>query len=405
MKQIKTLLMTGFVAASAFGLASAQTPIYITGSTAYRNQATAAIKDLLNTGYIEAMVGTADTGNAAIFQGTLKSGGTSVIIKTSWSGSGAGVQTVAGQQLVNFLKTPSSFTATVQNLPDPTTLPVGDSTVDAETPHFAMSDVFQTSTGFLGKVLVNSVQKTYPALTETKVGVVPFQWVVSKDGKGIVTNMTPQLAKSLFSNGVMSLALFTGNSSDEGSFVYATGRNPDSGTRLTAFSEVGISLSNDVIQLQPLDTNGNKVAALNTPIENVQYWPSETINGITLDEGNSGYSSGGDMAKAMSNTSADAGGFFVTYLSTGDATPAVNGGNGAATLTYNGFAYSVAAVAEGQYTFWGYEHLDYLSSLSGVPRTFADALATQIANVEAQITLPSMHVVRQVDGGVVTQNY
>ena len=95
---------------------------------------------------------------------------------------------------------------------------------------------------------------------------------------------------------------------------------------------------------------------------------------------------------------------LIGYFGTSDAA-SVNGGNN--NLTYNGVAYSATAVQEGQYTFWSYEHLMYRPSLAGTQKTVADQLAQQILTADATVAgilIPTMHVSRSVEGGVVTHN-
>jgi len=283
-----------------------------------------------------------------------------------------------------------------------------------EFPQIAMADVFQGTTPFLGSLTVGGTTTNYATLNDNIVGVVPFVWVSSLDG-GAITNMTPQLAQGLFANGQYSLGLFTGNNADESTYVWATGRNPDSGTRLTAVCETGIGATVPIVQFQPKATSGSTTAittAGGTIGANV-IWPADTVNGISIIPGNSGYSSGGQLAAAMGNhtatTSGMSGGFYVTYLSTGDATTAANGG--AHRLSYNGVtlpfvsgSYNYTPIIEGQYTFWGYEHLDYADSLSGVPLTFAGDMINEISGTTATILYTAMNVSRSSDGGLVYSN-
>src|SRR5271165_3910640 len=87
-----TKLLLAALSALAFaGTANAQTVIHITGSTAFRAAAHAAIEAILDSGYTGAYTGTAiGSANQAIFEGTATNG-TSVIIKTSFSGSIGGI--------------------------------------------------------------------------------------------------------------------------------------------------------------------------------------------------------------------------------------------------------------------------------------------------------------------------
>jgi len=380
-----THLFLGGVAAVAFAsLASAQQVINITGSTAYRGATHTAITHVLDSGFTYAYTGGSLGGaGQAIFKGTI-GGSTSVTIRTSWTGSVGGVQTVSQSLNVNFLPT----TTTTSGGAGTSGVSTG---TDAAIPDIAMSDTFQASTPF-----------TSPKLTDTKVGVVPFVWVAAKGAPAGLTNITPQLAQALWKNGTLPLALFTGSSSDEGTLVYATGRDPDSGTRLTAFAESGIGVNATVAQYKPTVTSGTTTA--------YNLYDTQTVNGIVYDVGQGGEAGGGALATLMTGTTSAGVGYAVTYLSTGDANTAAGGG--AVRLSYNGITlpvsgttYDFTPLYEGKYTFWSYEHLMYRSGTTGTTKTFADTLANQIKNTDATVLLGSMKCARTIDGGVVANNY
>lgn len=469
-------LLAGCAVLASASFVNAQTVIRITGSSAYRGATHNAILNTMATGKTYGYTGSSlGSASQAIFAGTV--GGESVIIKTSWSGSVAGVQTVSQGLNVNFL--PNSTTQSSGGTSGATT------GTEAGIPDVAMSDTFQNATPFKS-----------PALSFVTVGVVPFKWVVNRgltstsvavdttagsnigtvadttglsagmtitgnanipaaskigavtsgttftivkvsDGTAVTTttagsgvntvfaapapfnNITPQLAQAVWGSGSAELSLFTGSNADIGKKVFAIGRDPDSGTRLTAFAEAGIGVSATVTQFEPTAVSG--------VLNSIRPWPQQTVNGITFTPGNGGYSSGGTLATQMGiltnsfeekkadNTSyapaRTRSGYFVTYLSTGDATTAINAG--AKELAYNGVTYSLAAVQQGLYTFWGYEHLMYPASFdsatSGSPevikKTVATTLANQIKDVDATVLLSSMKVQRTSDGGLVTQNF
>jgi len=134
-----------------------------------------------------------------------------------------------------------------------------------------------------------------------------------------------------------------------------------------------------------------------------QLYAQQTVNGIVFPIGEGGESSGGTLAGTSKMGKTGLAKSYVSYMSTGDAATLVT--NGGATLTYNGVAYSLAAVQQGQYTLWSYEHLFYKSSLAGTKLTFGDALANQLVTVDGSPLLGSMNVVRATDGGVVTADY
>ena len=385
MKSLKTILLASFLAVACALPASAQTVVRITGSTAFRSATHTAITNIFAAGFTFGYTGASASGaSQQIYTGTVS--GNSVIIKTSWSGAVGGVQTVARNINVNFLpnSTPQSTGGT------------SGATVGAESalPDVCMTDNYQSSTIF-----------PTPALVDQVVGVVLFKWVASIGAPAGLANINPQQAQALFGNGDLALALFTGLSSDRTTLippnndvarVFATGRDPDSGTRLTTFAESGVGVNSQVVQYEPT-ISGSAVTG-HAP------WHPITVNGIPVPLGNGGYSSGGTLATTMTKTTlAGIGGYYVSYLSTSDAATAIAGG--AKELTYNGIPFSLTAVQEGQYTFWGYEHLMYRSTYTGVGKTVADILAQRILNFDSPVLLSAMKVSRPTDGGLVTPNY
>ena len=287
-------------------------------------------------------------------------------------------------------------------------LPSSTTLTDASVPDVAMSDVFQASSRFKGTFRhiayqsLNSTVKTAGLPAGQVVGVVQFKFVASNSAPASLTNITSQNARNLFSTGKVALSLFTGASGDEGFSIYATGRDFDSGTRLTALAEVGLGPLATVKQYQP--KKGGVLATtccgtLDGPPFTI--WPAGSVNGVPYAVGNGGYSSGGELAGGIAN-STNGSTAFVTYLGLSDSATAI--GNGAHELTYNGIPYSQTAVQEGQYTFWGYEHLYYRDSTPTGIKTIADKLALQIFNTDAPAPhYNDMKVSRTIDGGIVTQ--
>jgi hypothetical protein len=394
MKLIKTLALGALVSVGLIGAASAQTTIYITGSTAFRSATYSSIMKVLGSvngtslpagskyGYTG---GSLSGARCATFYGTYS--GNSVIVKTSFSGSSGGIQTTAGGLQVKFL--PASVDASLtQNGVSGLTDPTGTGNPnELAVPNVTMMDSVQSITPFNKTYL----GVTYAALKATQVGVVPFKWFLSKNGPAGLTNITPLLAQALWTNGTgtLPLALFTGNSADQGTLIYATGRDPDSGTRTIAFAESGIGVNTTVKQFDPSS------GAL---------YPKSTINGIVYDVGNGGESSGGTLAGKLA--APIAGKSFIGYVGFSDWSAAVNGGAGATELSWNGVSYTKQNVIEGKYTYWAYENLGYLTTYTGVGKQFADALAAQIqTDSSLPIQLSEMHVDRPTDAGLITPNY
>ncbi len=397
----RNIIAAGALALACAGYASAET-LYITGSTAYRSQTITAILTLLGASSPGAAGATLPAGggyiwensngsttdvhkaNAAVFKGTYN--GSPLTVKCSWSGSAAGIQTVANSTTtsfkVRFLPTDTETNAyTVPTNGTGTNLSGGNPILDprkgtnanvAATADVAMSDCYQFSTPFIGSFLGETYQDL--SSNEDVVGVVTFQWVRSKTTPTSVANMTPQLARALFSLGSLPLSFWTGNAADT-ALVYATGRDADSGTRVTAFAESGVGVNSSV---QQYDTSAATEPAL---------YAQQTINGVVFAPGQGGEASGGTLGDA-SHMGKSTTKYYVSYMSIGDAnTLSTNCGTSGVTnsdgttgqaMTYNGAVYSATAVKEGKYAFWGYEHLFTRPGLAAPKSTFAADLVTTI---------------------------
>ena len=268
---MKTLqyLLTIVAAVTMVGTASAQTKIYVTGSTAFRTAAVTAINTVL--GVTPAAWDGNSSGVTSSTNANVQIWNTGTyIVKASWSGSSGGIQTVAGAPHFNVRFLANIGTNGVvagSNNNDPR----GSGSTNAEThvPDIAMSDVFQGGSPFNGTV--GGV--AYASLTDNKVGIVTFRWTASASFPG--TDMTPQIAQYLYTNvGVAPPSLWTGLSSDASKVVYAGGRDADSGTRGTTFAETGIGIFASVQQWQPINISGGSIG-------DIKLYDPETINGIS----------------------------------------------------------------------------------------------------------------------------
>jgi len=266
--------------------------------------------------------------------------------------------------------------------------------------------------------------------------VVAFNWVASAGFPS--TNMTTQLANYLLSGGSMPVAMFTGNSSDATSGAWLLGRNIDSGTRLTALAEAAYGTTVPVIQYA-VGTNytmSNGVATItgSSATNNIFQYPIESINGVSSQFiGNSGYSSGGTLCGFMTNVYASGTNFktgtngtvpsgytsnnyLIGYAGTSDANGKTNSNSAVSLIkmNWNGVANSTTAIAQGQYTFWGYEHLYIGASANADTTTVCDGVATIIlatpttggtVSLTPNVNLTNMVVGRNIDGGIVYPNY
>jgi len=421
MKLVK-LITCGLVGLALLSSAQAQTRLYISGSTAFRSSTHAAIKHIFNGSslqfaFIDNANGDATESNsgAAIYTGKVLIGAVlqDVIIKTHWSGSENGIQVAAAPASnTDFSITFFDDNTTVSQ--GGTKIPFGTALTDIQNDvDVAMSDTFQATSRFKAGSSGNGLSAgTYLALNGHTVGlpagnivgIVPFKFVASNDAPSSVTNMTSQIARALFSTGKVPLSMFTGTAAGHSVHAFAIGRDIDSGTRLTTLAETGLGALAVVKQYEP-HKNGARAA---TPTGDgfdvdplTTLWPPETVNHVPEVTGNGGYASGGGVAAAIANHTA-AGQFMMSYLGASDAATAV--GNGAHELTFNGTSFDANAIAEGDYTFWGYEHLYYNTTKvpAGTKRQLADKLALQIFNTDAPAPhYGDMSVTRKTDGAVV----
>jgi hypothetical protein len=446
MKLLKSLTL-GLVAAAMAGTASAQTVIHVAGSTAYRSPNTAAIIDYLGAnlapgethvyaGYSgsTSATGLLGAGAAVIANGTIGSGGTATIVfVTFWTGSLAGVvDLVAGNNTGAYIDINNSTTDTAVNGSTVSTSPytggvgLGTPATITAVPEVTFSDSFKgtiqkelatgsfasgtTSIGSFssiaslatacgGSTVVDS-GTSGNAADAGFIGIVPFEWVAGNvTGGTAAANITVQAAKGLISNGFIPQSYLTGtaNAADTANYFYLVGRNEDSGTRIGAFSEAQFGVTATPVQFQ---VNGT------TSVTSAQIFPITTLNTENIvwnTAGHSGYASGSNVKAALdvpenstalasfSGKSSENSGstFFLGYLGITDANGAVTGGGHA--LSYNGVPFSVAAVQNGQYTFWTYEHAYHLSSLTGTALTAVNKVADNVYNKDADIDANGAH--------------
>ena len=312
-----------------------------------------------------------------------------MIFKTSYNGSTAGIRVVTRSSTVNWL--PNSTPQSAGGTTNASTATPESASADA-----AAVDTFQSSTVY-----------TSPTLIDRRVGAGAYVFVAGKGAPANLTNITALQAQALYGTGQQPLAFFTGSEADRTTLlpqtnqpaqVFATGRDYESGARLVALIETGIGGQTNIAQYKPV-ISGNFVTSH-------ALYPAVTINGIYFPEGSDGNPSNGNIATGVltKDTVTNLGGWYVSYLPTLDAFNAVAGG-AARILSYNGVPYSPAAVAEGSYTLWAYEHLLWKNGLTAVQNNGLNALANQILNVDATVLIGDLKVSRPLDGGVITTDY
>lgn len=426
--------------------AQAQTVIRIVASNGDRTATQTAISNLLASGWtFQGINGSATSANLSVATGAnfgAWSGtyaGNPVVIKVSYSGALAGIAAVAGNTDQRFVVSNGTGSGSVPN-PLTGTNPGADHEIGKA--DFGFSTNFQSTSPFNG--VYQGV--TYNTIEEEVVGVSPLGFYASPGFPGspssssptAVPNITTQLAQLLYTSGSVPLALFTGDfTNDAEKWVYALGRNTDAGQRFGAYTEVGLGTSTAVRVYKPV------FSTVQTTTSGITYggvvgshalWPAETVSDIFSPEGSGGFSSGALLAQHLTVTLGpdaykgkytDEGqdyflhqnataGYYIGYVTPGDANNRVLGQNGVVpaanrgvALTFNGVALTDENVRNGRYTAWLYNRiLKPQTGLSGLKLTFANALRDRIKNFDAPsggglFDNASFKVQRSTDGGLV----
>jgi hypothetical protein len=378
-------------------------------------------------------------GAAIIANGTLTSGSTpgtaSIIIETYWTGSLSGVVDVVASNTTGAYLDPSGISSTgitafngstVTNSPYGSTGLLGTVTATAAAPDAAFSDSYQ---GTISKELATGTMTapvgSYSSISTLAtacasgaivdsgssgnagnaggtfgfVGIVPFEVCIGAIADTTVTsavsNISQQALNGLIGTGYVPQSYLTGGSGtkDTGNYFYWTGRNEDSGTRILYLQEPQFGAANSPVQLQ---ITGN-------PVTSAQKYPVTALNTepniVWNTAGHSGYASGGNVQTALDQTENSSaitfganGGkasenslasYFISSLGLTDALATISGGGKA--LSYSGVPFSVAAVENGQYTLWSYEHCYRLSGLTGTKLTTINGIADKVYNADADV--------------------
>ncbi len=367
----QSILLAGALSLCVASMASAAQYVYMTGSTAARAAFYTAVIDgttVFDAAPTIITQGSASPGSASYmnFVGTL--GGVATIVKCHWSGSEGGIADIAGSGTEQFLDD-----SAVNSLSSATPGPFVSSTVD-----LAAADN-------------NKAYSRNPgaAITGTEVCIIAFKWEKEKGSAASLTNVTDQSLRAALAGGAR-LAQFTGNAADT-NWVYVSGRDHNSGTRVNAFGDTGYGIFTAPYQLE-VAADGSMIV--------------QTGGNILGDYGYSGGGSvatqmGYDLSQASAVDIANGNGAqpfsVVAYLGISDANAAE--ALGATPLTYNGVAYSVATVQQGQYNFWGNEYLYRKNTVSSQALTVfgkltASAGVSGHADGVLTISLDSMQAVR-----------
>jgi putative hemolysin len=420
---IKKNILAAAMIVGLVGSASAANVTYISGSTAFRGSANAALTNYCaqNGGSLIAW-DNATIGSAGNLLLSYTNGNGVQYVNVHWNGSEAGNQSAAG---------PATGVSNAANVSFYQTNAVGLVTTGINNSHttdLAFSDTYQSTSIFNGKV--NGV--TYGALSgfdnaDGIVGVVAFTFVGSTNFP-TNANVTAQVFNQIAAAGNIPLTLLTGNAADNTNSVYLVGRNVDSGTRLTTLAETTYGVRTPVTTYAVATgfTGGGLTTATlsgTSTTNTLILYPVETIDGISsVSAGNSGYGSGGTLCGLMTNVYAQGAAltvagsparstgtnFLLGYAGVSDANGKTNGG--LVKLPYNGVSYSTNAIAQGQYTYWGYEHLYVSPNANATAKSFATGLGNQIyatptSTLSPNLNAGDMQCGRNGDGQIVYSNY
>jgi hypothetical protein len=419
---------------------------------------------------IQAVAGPATTVYAQVVSTNLVTNATQPVAWTNGtiSHTGTGAATVWKQittnngtalqkpNLITFWDETQTFTTNSSGVAQGT-----PSTVSA-TAQIAFADTYQASSAFgsgskiayygltnipAGVINTNNgtpYTNTYAAISnDTIVGGVGFAFIVSPNyaygaktaaatnfangSTPVIANITAALAKKLYTNGLINAAELSGGL-DTNVNVYAVGRNIDSGTRVQAMANIGLSSlikSNGVnsgvqqyVILPPGTAQKNSdgsVYASNSSTSNILLtnWNAELVNGKLSGLGNGGYSSGGTLCDTVAKcTNLPANTVVIGYAGINDAQS-----KGAPLLSFNGVFPSVTAIQAGNYPFWGYEHLMVAPTASTTAVAFASNVASTIQGLSDSTlngyskgtfsvgTLTNVSRAAKVDGGTVTKSW
>lgn len=430
-------MKTKSIAFGLLGLALAapaysQTVVDITGATAFRSAAIAAIRAKFAAGgnyqYAhDGAAGAVSGANKAIFKGTFQGVSGTTVVRCSWNGSVEGIRALVDSSFnpEYYQNVNGNFvTAAAASGGETHTTTVGFAkSVEASQSEIAFSDVTKNSTPYAS----NTLQPATP-----QCGVVVFTMLTNEGST--ITNVTSKQFRALFATGSQPLSMFTGVTADE-SMVYAVGRNDGSGTRTAYLAETGYGITNPVTQYLIKTSDTNSISALqkvpaggvgggiNDPASASTVWAQDVA-------GNGGYFSGSVLRGHMGKTAANVNVYdvdgtsllqeggkadLVTWITISDAATARSAG--ALFCSFNGVkldgiaasgttlsAADKAKVTNGAYTAWGYQQMYARNgSYTGNAKLVYDGIKSSIpANIgTAGIPVADMAVGREEDGGVV----
>lgn len=392
--KVKAAFTTALIALGFISQASADNVVYLTGSTAFR----ATVYNALHTpgtvfdgAVTEAEFGSSQSGaNYMLFHGNIN--GTPTYIDCAWSGSEAGIASASNVTIDNdgtplagspetWLKADGSIAMSGLLGSAPT---AGQLEASSHGADLAQADTSQAVS------LTPRVANTSTDLKDYGVqGIVAFTWTKNVNTSPTaewtsLTNISIPQINGLISQGFQATAFFTGIATQTNNYAYLVGRNKGSGTRANELADSGYGTTRSVQQF----SIGGGVSTVADGTLTLAY------------EGNNGYESGGGVATALgiNGSCGQTDPFFAThtgwyavgFLGISDAlSHGLTTGNW---LTADGVLESDGAIEEGQYAFWGHEHLFGKHNISGFQDTVGAKLFTGVQTaLGTSGSVPSAH--------------
>jgi hypothetical protein len=414
------LISAAAVALGIIAQAHADPVVYLTGSTAFRSTVFASLSSTAGTNsggvfdsspavqYATFGNSSANGGTYMIFHGNIA--GSPVYIDCAWSGSEAGIASACNTSLNNVDRNGNTIPlagspetwVNVSNV----TLTAGGNVVS--TNPAANSGLFEGASRGADLSQADTSQAISwtpptPSLPQTQLqdfgveSIVTFtltrnvNYAPSNEWLHCSNITLPQL-NVLFADGVVPAGFISGNPTDDDFTVYLVGRNLGSGTRMNMLGDSQYGAHKAVQQY-----------SIGFGIEEM---PHQAVLVLT-NEGDGGYESGGDVAKALAITNngvansgscqqkdpfnGGVGWFAVGYVGPSDALNTGNfGGEPVANwLTVDGVLSSNGAIENGSWWYWGHEHLYGRNGISGTPETVGNLI---FKGVSATVALQNFGV-------------
>ena len=408
------------LALAAIAVTSAKaSDVYVAGSTAFRKNFELGIKA---SGYTLIASSGSSLSDSSTWTGASQNlwSNNGIFVHTSWVGSEAGVQSALSHGLVSANANPYTY-GKVAFIPN-TATNTNSAITDTNLADIAGTDCSSAISRFqkASKTFINGSKVTFPSTGyhDVQVGVQAFSFMADQSftNTGVVS-ITGNAAKVLFQYGNIPLSLISGKASDSTNTVWLTGRNADSGTRITAFNEVGYGALNTTTNYKITHNNGSV-------IDKIQVWPASDyptgLNGYPVTVGDGGQSSGGTLVSTIApmasgaNLLVDSGtnvavtvnytNFTGTNVVTNSAVGVTNQYSGVASATAPGTNYvitlKVAGTASKAATFNVASYYITNSVLTNPVAASITAIKNQVSKSTSPVTiyLPATNFVASATG-------